>query len=80
MDINIKTEHGFPIASWCVYSSNVEKLVIPRIGECVCLRGEYYIVQDVIYNVEFSTAPPSSINILVKKKNNEKDETSNQYE
>jgi len=79
MSIDIKCEN-LTIASWGVYSDSAEKLVIPRIGECVCFRNEYYIVQDVVYSVNFFTAPPTSICIFVKKKNDEKDKKSSKYE
>ena len=80
MYISIKNE-GFTISSWSVYSSSVERLVIPRIGECVCFRGVYYIVQDIIYYTEdFTGTPPKTVCIFVKKKNDEKDKKSSQYE
>lgn len=48
---------------------------------CVCFRGVYYIVQDIIYYTkDFTGTPPNTVCIFVKKKNDEKDKKSSQYE
>ena len=70
MTITISTEGGNRLTNWSVYSSSVEKLVIPRIGETVRIENVYYIVSDVIYDVPYSISgySPTEIRIRVKKK------------
>lgn len=70
MYISIKNE-DFTIASWCVYSTSVEKLVIPRVGESIRIEKESYTVFDVEYVIPYKNVShsPTYIYIRVKKKN-----------
>ena len=70
MIITISTEGGNTLANWSVvYSSSVERLVIPRIGETVRIGGDYFVVVDVTYDIpySFSGYSPTEIRIRVKK-------------
>ena len=70
MTIIISTEGGSKLTNWNVYSSSVEKLVIPRIGETIRVGGEYFMVVDVTYDIPYclSGISPEVIRIRVKKK------------
>ena len=70
MTITISTEGGNRLTNWSVYTSSVEKLVIPRIGETIRVGGEYFVVVDVTYDIPCSLSgySPTEIRIRVKKK------------
>ncbi len=72
MTITISTEGGNTLANWSVYSSSVERLVIPRIGETVRIDGEYFVVVDVTYDIPYSLGclgfSIEQVRIRVKKK------------
>lgn len=71
MYITVIDEKSGKLTSWSVYSTNLEKLVIPRIGETIrIIGGEYFVVVDVTYDISYSLSgySPTEIRIRVKKK------------
>ena len=69
MIITISTEGGNTLANWSVYSSSVERLVIPRIGETVRIGGDYFVVVDVTYDIPYTLGfSLEKVRIRVKKK------------
>lgn len=71
MYITVIDEKSGKLTSWSVYSTNLEKLVIPRIGETIrIIGGEYFVVVDVTYDIPYSLSgySPTEIRIRVKKK------------
>ena len=71
MYITVIDEKSNRLTSWSVYPPNLEKLVIPRVGESIRIEKESYTVYDVEYVVPYKDVSyaPTDIYIRVKKKN-----------
>ena len=71
--ITVIDEKNNRLTSWCVYSTsstNLEKLVIPRVGESIGIEKESYTVFDVEYVIPYKdlSVSPDNVYIRVKKK------------
>ena len=71
MYITVIDEKSNRLTSWSIYSTNPEKLVVPRVGESIRIEKESYTVFDVEYVVPYKNVSysPTVIYIRVKKKN-----------